>query len=395
MKNKKAVTLSFIVVCIVALGLAVWWKKNSGESTELLAGQALGGKGENKSKPVIVNTVTAQQRDYAVRLTANGVVTSLNVVEVRPQISSVIEKVHIKEGQFVRAGDLLFTLDHRTESSNLAKAEAQLSKELATLSELQRQATRSRELFDKKFQSQSVLDSSLTALQAQQAVVEAAKASVVAAKVNLTYSKIVAPASGRTGLINVFTGSLVQPSSAGAALVTITQMDPIAITFPLPQRNLADALASMQRGESVALASLPDGRGQFKGKLQFIDNVVDPVSGTVKVKALFANKEMKLWPGAYANVELSVQTLKNVVVVPQDALVIGVNATTVFVVDAEQKAAQKKVEVLASFGSEAVITGIAAGTQVILEGKQNLRPGTPLKLAASALASQTSAASAP
>ena len=400
MKNKKSSVFVFIFVCAVVAGSAVWlWKKNSSESTELLAGQTLGGKGENKSKPVNVNTVTAQQRDYAVRLTANGVVTSLNVVEVRPQISSVIEKVHIKEGQFVRTGDLLFTLDHRTESSNLAKAEAQLSKELATLSELQRQAMRSRELFDKKFQSQSVLDSSQTALQAQQAVVEAAKASVVAAKVSLTYSKIVAPASGRTGLINVFAGSLVQPSAAGAALVTITQMDPIAITFPLPQRNLADALASMQRGESVALASLPDGRGQFKGKLQFIDNVVDAVSGTVKVKAVFANKEMKLWPGAYANVELSVQTLKDVVVVPQDALVIGVNATTVFVADAEQKAAQKKVEVLASFGSEAVITGIAAGTQVILEGKQNLRPGTPLKLAASvtasASASQTSAASAP
>lgn len=394
MKNKKILAFVFIFVCAAVAATAAWlWKKSGGESTELLAGQTLGAKGGNQSKPVSVNTVTAQQRDYAVRLTANGVVTSLNVVEVRAQISSVIEKVHIKEGQFVRAGELLFTLDHRAESSNLAKAEAQLSKELASLSEVQRQAARSRELFEKKFQSQSVLDASQTALQAQQAVVDAAKASVAAAKVNLTFSKIVAPASGRTGLINVFAGSLVQPTTSGAALVTITQMDPIAITFPLPQRNLADALASMQRGESVVLASLPDGRGQFKGKLQFIDNVVDPVSGTVKVKALFANKEMKLWPGAYANVDVSVQTLKDVVVVPQDALVIGVNASSVFVVDAEQKAEQKKVEVVASFGNEAVVRGIAAGTRVILEGKQNLRPGTPLKLIAST--SQTSAASAP
>lgn len=392
MKNKKILAFVFMIGCAVVAGSATWlWQKKSGESTELIAGQTLGAKGDNKSKPVSVNTVTAQQRDYAVRLTANGVVTSLNVVEVRAQISSVIEKVHIKEGQFVRAGDLLFTLDHRTESSNLAKAEAQLSKELASLSEVQRQAARSRELFEKKFQSQSILDASQTALQAQQAVVDAAKASVAAAKVNLTFSKIVAPASGRTGLINVFAGSLVQPTTTGTALVTITQMDPIAITFPLPQRNLADALASMQRGESVVLASLPDGRGQFKGKLQFIDNGVDPVSGTVKVKALFANKEMKLWPGAYANVDVSVQTLKDVVVVPQDALVIGVNATTVFVVDAEQKAAQKKVEVVASFGSEAVVRGIAAGTRVILEGKQNLRPGTPLKLADIASASASAA----
>lgn len=360
------------------------WKKDGSGSTEIVAGQTIGGKAD-KNRPVIVNTVLAQKRDYEVKLKANGVVSSLNIVDVRPQISSVIEKVHIKEGQFVRAGDILFTLDNRTDTVNLTKAQAQLDKELASLSENQRQLARSKELFAQKFQSQSVVDAAQTSVNAQQAVVDAAKAAVAAAKVSLGYSRIVAPVSGRTGLINVFPGSLVQPSTSGAALVTITQMDPVAITFPLPQRNLSDALDSLKRGDSIAIASLPDSNFSFKGKLQFIDNVVDPVSGTVKVKAVFDNKEMKLWPGAYANIDLSVLTLKDVIVVPRDALVIGVNAVTVFIADKDGKAAQKQVKVQYSYGNDAIVTGLEEGMKVVLEGKQNLRPGVPIKDRADAI----------
>ena len=376
MKNAK---LTVLALSIAIVGGSYWmWKKSGSESTELVAGQTIGGKGD-KNRPVTVNTVLAQKRDYEVRLKANGVVSSLNIVDVRPQVSSVIERVHIKEGQFVRAGDLLFTLDNRTDTVNVSKAQAQLDKELASLAENQRQLARSKELFEKKFQSQSVVDAAQTIVKAQQAVVDGAKAALAAAKVSLGYSRIVAPVSGRTGLINVFPGSLVQPSTSGAALVTITQMDPIAITFPLPQRNLPDALDSMKRGDSVANASLPDNKANFKGKLQFIDNAVDPVSGTVKVKAVFDNKEMKLWPGAYANVDLSVLTLKDAIVIPRDALVMGVNAVTVFVVDAEGKAEQKKVQVQYSFENDAIVTGLESGTKVVLEGKQNLRPGVPVK----------------
>ena len=376
MKNAK---LTVLVLSIAIAGGSYWmWKKSGSESTELVAGQTIGGKGD-KNRPVTVNTVLAQKRDYEVRLKANGVVSSLNIVDVRPQVSSVIERVHIKEGQFVRAGDLLFTLDNRTDTVNVSKAQAQLDKELASLAENQRQLARSKELFEKKFQSQSVVDAAQTTVKAQQAVVDGAKAALAAAKVSLGYSRIVAPVSGRTGLINVFPGSLVQPSTSGAALVTITQMDPIAITFPLPQRNLPDALDSMKRGDSVANASLPDNKGSFKGKLQFIDNAVDAVSGTVKVKAVFDNKEMKLWPGAYANVELSVLTLKDVIVVPRDALVMGVNAVTVFVVGADGKAEQKKVQLQYSFENDAIVSGLESGMKVVLEGKQNLRPGVPVK----------------
>ncbi|WMW79903.1 efflux RND transporter periplasmic adaptor subunit [Undibacterium cyanobacteriorum] len=368
-----------ISTLVIAGGGYYFWKSKKGESTEFVAGQTLGAKPDAKNKPVFVNTTVAKKRNYDVKLTANGVVTSLNVVDVRSQVSSIIEKVHIKEGQFVRAGDVLFTLDNRADSVNLVKAQAQLDKELATLAENQRQLLRAKELFEKKFQSQSAVDAANTLVQAQKSVVDGAKAAVAAAKVSLGYTRIVAAVSGRTGIINVFPGSLVQPSTSGSALVTITQMDPIAVAFPLPQRNLSDALDSLKRGDSVAYASLPDTKQQYKGKLQFIDNVVDATSGTVKAKAVFDNKEMKLWPGAFANVELSVVTLKDVIVIPQDAIVIGVNSNSVFVVDAEGKAAQKKIDVKYTFGLDAVVSGIDEGTKIVLEGKQNLRPGVPIK----------------
>ncbi|MFZ6750979.1 efflux RND transporter periplasmic adaptor subunit [Undibacterium sp. Ren11W] len=340
-------------------------------------GKNLGGGPSNK--PVTVTTAVAEQRDYPLLLSANGVISALNTVDVRAQVNSTVSKVHIKEGQFVRSGELLFTLDSRIDEVNLAKAQAQLDKDLATLADNLRNLERNKDLFSKKFLAQSMVDASQTAVQAQQAVIASDKAAISAARVALGYNKILAPSSGRTGTINVFAGSSVQANASGVALVTITQMDPIAISFPLPQRNLQDALDSMKRSDSFVLARLPDEQSQFKGRLQFVDNMVDAASGTVKVKALFENKEMKLWPGAYANVELSVLTLKDAIVVPQDGIIIGPKENSVYVVDAEGKAAMRKVTLLHSYGQDAVVSGIAAGTKVILDGKQNLRPGMQVK----------------
>jgi RND family efflux transporter MFP subunit len=374
MTKLKTIGIAITVVAVVVAGF-VGLRKD--ESSNVVPGSSIGNSASNK--PVTVATVLAQKRDFAVKLSANGVVTALNTVEIRPQVSSTIAKVHIKEGQFVRKGELLFTLDNRADEVNLAKAQAQLDKEQATLADNQRQFNRSKDLFEKKFLAQSAVDSSQTVVQAQQAVVNGAKSAVAAARVSLTYTRIVAPASGRTGIIGVYPGSLVQANGTATPLVTITQMDPIAITFPLPQRNLPDALESMRRRDSFVLARLPDNTLQFKGKLQFIDNAVDAASGTVKVKAVFDNKEMKMWPGAYANIELSVQTIKDAIVVPQHAIIVGAKTSSVYVVDVDGKAALRQVNVLHSFGSEVVVTGIDADAKVILEGKQNLRAGALVK----------------
>ncbi len=353
--------------------------ESAAKSAASAPASAGGAASKGDSRPVSVSTILTQKKDFPVRLQANGVVSSLNTVDIRPQITSTVARVHIKEGQFVRAGELLFTLDSRNDEVNLAKAQAQLDKDMATLADLQRQLARSKDLVSKKFVAQSALDTSQTQVDAQQAVIASDKATVNAAKVALSYNRIVAPASGRTGIISVFVGSLVQPNSTATPMVTITQIDPIAVTFPLPQRHLNDALQSMRNADSFVQASLPDGQGKYKGKLQFVDNVVDAASGTVKVKAVFDNKEMKLWPGAYVNLDMSVRTIKDAVVVPQDAIVIGARAKSVYVVNAESKAEVKPVTVLESYGNEAVISGVEAGVKIVLDGKQNLRPGGLVK----------------
>jgi len=322
---------------------------------------------------VSVSTVVAQQRDYPVQLEATGTVTPLSLVEVKPQVSSTVTKVHIREGQFVQAGQLLFTLDARGADTDVAKAQAQLQKDLAALADAQRQLQRSQELLAQNFVSQVAVDQARTLVDSAQAVAAADRAALQATKVSLSYNRIVATSAGRAGIINVYPGTLVQPTSP--ALVTITQLDPIAVTFNLPQRNLGDALQSLRDGGGRVDAVLPEGRGTLKGKLAFVDNTVDANSGTVKVRALFANKDETLWPGAFVNVRLAVQTLRGAIVVPQASIVQGERGRVVFVVDSGNKAAMRPVEVVYSAGTDAVVTGVQAGDRVVVDGRQNLRPG--------------------
>ncbi|MFZ6813944.1 efflux RND transporter periplasmic adaptor subunit [Undibacterium sp. Rencai35W] len=365
-----------IVLGIAAIAAGGYYKWSAGKADTADKAAKAAGAG---NRPVSVTTAIAQRRDYPVRLSANGIVTALNTVDIRSQITSTVAKVHIKEGQFVRAGELLFTLDSRPDEVNLAKAQAQLDKDQASLADLQRQLARSKDLLDKKFVSQSVLDTSQTQVDAQLAVIASDRAAVNAAKVALSYNRIVAPAAGRTGVISVYPGSLVQANTTATPLVTITQMDPIAISFPLPQRNLQDALESMQQAGNAVTAQLPDRPDQFKGRMQFVDNAVDASSGTVKAKAVFDNKGLKLWPGAYANVDLSVRTLKDAIVIPMDAMVVSPKGTIVYIVDADGKAALRPVTLLNAAGADAVVKGIDAGAKVIVDGKQNLRPGSVVR----------------
>lgn len=322
--------------------------------------------------PVSVSTVRVEQRDYPVTLEATGTVSALNTVEVKPQLSSTVARVHFREGQFVKQGQLLFTLDARQDETNVAKAQAQLQKDLAALADAQRQLARSRELFEQNFVSQVAVDQNQTQVDAQRAVVDADRAALRAAQVGLSYTRITAPMSGRAGLIGIHPGALVSPSSP--ALVTIAQLDPIAVSFSLPQRHLQDVLHALRAGGGTVQAQLPEGAGTLTGKLAFVDNLVDATSGTVKVKAQFDNRDEKLWPGAFVNVNLVVQTIKGALVVPQASIVQGARGKTVFVVEGN-KAAVKTVEVLHAAGEDAVVTGLQPGDRVVLAGRANVRPG--------------------
>ncbi len=329
-----------------------------------------------KSPVVSISTVRAQLRDFPVKLEATGTVTPVSVVDVRSQLTSVISKVHFHEGQFVKAGELLFTLDARTEQANVAKAVAQLAKDNAALADARRLLARNQQLLAQNFISQGALDTAQAQVDGLMASIRADQAAVQAAQVALSYARITAPQAGRAGAVTVFAGSTVQANVN--SLVTITQIDPIAVSFNLPQRNLPDALAALAGTGQEVTVTLPEGAGTFTGRLQFVDNAVDQNSGTVKVKALFKNADGKLWPGAFVNVSLLLRTLKDAVVVPQAAVIQGARGALVYTVQ-DNKAVARPVQVQYTQGLDAVVTGVQADERVVLDGRQNLRPGVAVQ----------------
>ncbi|WP_394790430.1 efflux RND transporter periplasmic adaptor subunit [Rhodoferax sp.] len=333
------------------------------------------GAASGAGAPVTVTTFKALQRDLPVLLKATGTVTALTSVDVKSQVTSVIAKVHIEEGQFVKAGQLLFTLDSRTDEANVAKAKAQLAKDTASLADAQRQLARNKELLAQNFISQGALDTARTGVDALVATLAADQAAIDAAKVALSFDRITAPNAGRAGLVPVSAGSVVQANVT--TLVTITQLDPMGVAFSLPQRNLGDALSALKGGGAAVTATLADGGGAFKGRLQFVDNLVDASSGSVKAKAVFDNKENKLWPGAFVEVSQTVSIIKDAVVVPQAALIQGARGTVVYTLE-DGKAVSKPVQLLYSQGLDAAVSGIQAGDLVVVDGKQNVRPGVRL-----------------
>jgi RND family efflux transporter MFP subunit len=325
--------------------------------------------------PVTVTTVKALKRDFPVTLQGNGVVSPLSSVDLRSQVTSTVSKVHFSDGQFVKKGQLLFTLDSRTDEANLAKARAQLVKDQASLADAKRQYERARQLFAQNFISQGAVDTAQTLMEAAAAGTVADQAAITAAQVALSFDRIVAPGSGRAGVVNVSVGSLVQANVT--PLVTITQLDPIAVAFSIPQRNLPDALAALKGKGAVVTARLADGAGSFKGHLQFVDNAVNASSGTVQAKAVFANPDGKLWPGAYVEIAQTVTTLVDATTIPQAAVVQSARGTIVYVLE-DGKARLQPVTVVYREAGEAAVTGIKPGDSVVMDGKQNVRPNSPL-----------------
>jgi RND family efflux transporter MFP subunit len=322
--------------------------------------------------PVGVTTVRARQMDLPVVVSATGAVTPVSSVDVRPQVTSVVTRVHIREGQFVRAGELMFTLDARTDEANLARARAQLAKDEAGLADAQRQLTRSRELLAQNFVSQGALDANQAAVESQSALVAADRAALDAARVALSNARVTATGAGRAGAVSVYPGSSVQANQT--TLVTITQLDPINVTFNLPQRHLAEALAALQGGGAAVNATLPETGASLGGRLQFVDSAVDAASGTVKVKALFENRAGQLWPGAFVNVAMTVRTLKAAVVVPQVTIIQGQRGSLVYAVQ-DGKAVPRPVQVVYAQAEDAAVSGLKPGERIVLDGRQNLRPG--------------------
>jgi len=395
--NKKAFSTHFSLGAIVAALLlaACGDRVDPAPAAAASAASAPASAARGPGQPVSVTTSVAVERDFEVALEAIGTVTPLSSVDVKPQTNSLVTRVHVKEGQFVKAGELLFTLDARPDEANLAKVRAQMVKDQAVLTDAQRQLARSRDLMAQGFISQGALDSSQAQVDAQLANLVADRAALDAAQLALSYNSVRAAGAGRLGAVNVFPGTVVQANQT--VLVTITQLDPINISFSLPQRNLDAVLAGLKSGGAVVNAKLGDAKNSISGRLQFVDNAVDAATGTIKVRARFENREAKLWPGAFVKIALVSQTLKGAVVIPTTAIIQSARGSIVYLSD-KGRAVLRPVKVLASEGELSAVSGIAAGDKVVVEGRQNLRPDAPLAersaSPASAVRPASSAASA-
>ena len=374
MKNKKT---ALILVLLAAAGAGAWYFTRAAAPD---AADKPGAKGGGQP-PTVVNIAAPARRDVPVVLQASGTVTPVSSVELHPQTTSTIRTVHIKEGQFVKAGALMFSLDDRADRANVDKAQAQIARERAALADLERQYKRSEELFEQKFIARSALDTLRSQVEAARAGMGAGAATLQAERVTASYSAIRAPLSGRVGAINVFPGSLVQPATA---LTSVTQLDPIDVAFTLPEAALADLLAAQRSGAVAVQASTGTGPDDkpVDGTLSFIDNTVDPKAGTIRVKARFDNGAALLWPGQYATARVTLRTLKDALVIPQAAIITNTRGTMVYVVDGANKAASMPVTRVHGFGQDAVVTGLVGDEKVITEGKQNLRAGGALTVAA-------------
>ena len=395
--------LSGLLITMVAAGLAGCGRKSDADANAASAAPGASAPGKAASVPAqAVGVVKVRLADVPVNVEASGTVTALQSVDVRAQTTSIVSQVLVKDGQTVRKGDLLFRFDDRGDRAAMEKARAQLARDRAAQADLERQLRRAEELRAQNFIAQSAVDTAKANLDAGAALVRSDEAAVQATQVTLGYNELRAPISGRVGIVSVFPGSLVQANATAAPLVNIAQLDPISIAFTVPETQLASLLAATRAGSLDAEALPPPGSPRdakpVKGRVTVVDNFVDSTTGTIKVKAQFDNKALTMWPGQYLRVRVTLRTLKGATVVPQVAIIMRGNERSVYVVAPDNTAKLVPVQVRQGMGEQVVVEGLEAGQQVVVDGKQNLRPGTPLRIQAAivrpgAPASASSAAS--
>lgn len=329
-----------------------------------------------KKVPLISVTVTSVM-DIPIDLTAQGHVVPLNFVDIRPQVTGIVRTVNFHEGEDVKAGQLLFTLDGSDARAQLVKAEAQGALIGAQLADARRDLQRTQALVASKFIAVSAADTASSKVDALVAQARAAAAEASSARTLLGYVRIASPIDGKAGAVTVHPGSLAQTGGV-VPLVTISQFSPVGVEFSLPEHDLPAVLAARDAGKvRVSLENSPDA----EGKLIFINNTIDQGSATINLKASFPNAHQTLWPGGFARVVVHAGVSDRAVVLPPQAVQEGPSGRFVFLLGADSKVTMKPVLLLRVQNEMAVISGLNGGERVVLEGGQHLRPGMSVQLA--------------
>jgi membrane fusion protein, multidrug efflux system len=334
---------------------------------------------------VPVATAKVRREDVPVYLDGLGKVQALNTVTIRAQIDGKIMETTFHEGQNVRAGDLLLQIDPRPYQAALDQAIAKQNQDQAQLGYAQKVLERDTGLFDKKIIDRQTLDLQQATTAQLEALVKADEAAVANAKVQLEFTKITAPIDGRVGLRLVDKGNIVHANDQ-AGLAVITQLQPISVVFTLPEGNLREITKKLKTNgadESLAVAALDPQNNQVlgQGELRAMDNQVDEATGTIKLKAVFQNRQFELWPGQFVNIRLLVDTRRQQLVVPSSAVNQGPSGEFIYIIRPDLIAEVRAIKVgISEDGSTVIENGISEGDTVVVDGQYLLKSNARVQL---------------
>lgn len=327
--------------------------------------------------PVVV--ALAEVRDVPITVSSVGNVMAYSSVQIKSMVTAPILQAHFKQGDFVKKGQLLFTLDARSFQADLAKAQGQLARDNAAAATAHEQARRYAALLKEGVVAREQNDTVQSAADQLDAAIQADKAAVEAAKINLEYTKIYSPIEGRAGDLLVYPGNLIKANDA--TMLAINQVTPIYVSFSVPEALLGGVRQTMVTGQASVKAVFPDAaQPAVDGRLTFVDNTVDQKTGTIDLKAEFANADHRLWPGQYVNAMLTLSTQKGAVVVPTQAVQNGQKGAYVYVAKDDKTVEMRTVQIGALSGTSQIIkSGVSAGELVVTDGQLRLVPGAKVE----------------
>jgi len=362
--------LAGVAVVIVAAGVIVYSR----------AGKEKPEAAQPTAVPVIA--IPVQQHAVPIVLTGIGTVTALNTATIRSQVTGLLVSVDFKEGQAVKKGDLLAQIDPRTYQAALNQAQAALGRDKTHLANAEANLNRYAPLASKGFASEQQLADQQAAVAELQSTVKSDQAVVDSAQTELSYTALVAPFDGITGIRLLDVGNIIHPTDPGG-LVVVTEVQPISVVFTLATTDIPTVQEALAHGPLKAIALSQDGKRELDtGELLLVDNQASPSSGTVRLKAQFPNAQRQLWPGTFVNVRLVTSVVEGGLTIPLDAVQQSPQGQAVFVVGADNKVALRPVSVRQSLNGVALVDkGLAAGETVVVRGQYRLSPGTLVALA--------------
>lgn len=388
-----------LLALLVAVALAWhYWPARHAATAPAAADKAASRPGFGDSKaatPVRVAAVTRE--DFAVYYKALGTVTATNTINVRSRVAGELVKVAFEEGQKVKAGDLLAQIDPRSYQIALQQAQGTLLQNQAQLKNARLDLQRYQSLFAEDSIAKQTLDTQAALVAQYEGTMKTDEAAVNDARLNLEFTSIRAPISGRVGLRQLDVGNLVAANDT-AALVVVTQIQPITVSFTLPETQLAPVLARYRAGAQLRVEAWDRGDRQLQaaGVLASVDNQIDTTTGTLKFKARFDNGDEALFPNQFVSVRLLSDILKQVVVVPSAAVQFGTNGTYVYVMDGDRQVRIRGLTIGANDGQRTVVeAGLVAGDRVVLEGTDRLRDGAAVEVVSASPAGAGPAQAAP